>query len=115
MKNKGFTLVELIITIGLIAIVSVTIGVSLSGMLGRQDDRKVEEYETDIEEAACIYAEINDITSSTTVDINTLISEGLLNRDLNNPIDNKPVTEYGDDEVSINWDADGRRTCNYDI
>lgn len=36
MKNKGFTLVELIITITLIAIISVTIGVSMSGMLSRQ-------------------------------------------------------------------------------
>ena len=32
MKNKGFTLVELIITITLIAIISVTIGVSMSGI-----------------------------------------------------------------------------------
>ena len=38
MKNNGFTLVELIITITLIAIISVSIGVSISGMLSREKE-----------------------------------------------------------------------------
>ena len=113
MENKGFTLVELIITITLIAIISVTIGVSMSGMLSRQDEKRVEEYNNTIEEAACVYAEINNIMFSTTVEINTLIQEGLLSSDLNNPVENKPVAEYGSDKVNINW-SNGKRTCLYE-
>ena len=63
MKNNGFTLVELIITITLIAIISVTIGVSMTGMLGRQDEKEIEEYIKTIEEAACVFAEIDDPTT----------------------------------------------------
>lgn len=114
MKNRGFTLVELIITIALIAIISVTIGVSMSGLLSRQDERQLEEYISDIENAACVYAELNNIVTNSTVSIGTLISEGLLSTDLTNPQDNLSVSEYSSDTVSIVW-SNGRRTCNYTI
>ena len=114
MKNKGFTLVELIITITLIAIISVTIGVSMSGMLSRQEDNKLEEYITDIEEAACTYAELHDNSSNDTVKIDTLIQEGYLSTELTHPINEDSITNYANDEVEIVWE-DGKRSCNYEI
>ena len=114
MKNKGFTLVELIITITLIAIISVTIGVSMSGMLGRQEERQAEEYVNTIAEAACVYAEVNDITTSTSVKISDLISAGLLSSELTNPISDRPITDYNDNTVSITWN-NGEKSCSYTI
>ena len=94
MKNNGFTLVELIITITLIAIISVSIGVSINGMLSRQEEDQAEQYAKDIADAACVYAEVNDITTNSTVTINELISAGLLSKDLINPISDRPITDY---------------------
>lgn len=114
MKNKGFTLVELIITITLIAIISVTIGVSMTGMLGRQEEKEAEEYTSAIEEAACIYAELNDKTTTTTVTIKELIEAGLLSQELVNPVSNSPITTYNDNIVYINWN-NGEKTCEYTL
>lgn len=114
MKNKGFTLVELIITITLIAIISVSIGVSINGMLNRQEEEQAEEYAKKIADAACVYAEINDITTNYNVTIAELIAEGLLSNNLTNPVSDRIITEYNDNIVYIEWN-NGEKTCNYRI
>ena len=114
MKNKGFTLVELIITIALIAIITVTIGVSMSGMLSRQEERQIEEYVENIENAACVYAETHNMTNNSTVTIDALLIEGLLQSDLTNPKTNQPITEYRTDNVSITW-TNGEKKCEYTL
>ena len=114
MKNNGSTLVELIITITLIAIISVSIGVSINGMLSRQEEDQAEQYAKDIADAACVYAEVNDITTNSTVTINELISAGLLSKDLINPISDRPTTDYNDNEVTITW-SNNEKTCSYTV
>ena len=116
MKNKGFTLVELIVTVALLAIISVVIGVSMSGMLSRQDDKELKNYQKEIEKAACAYAEANNfkINENRSIDINTLISSGTLKKTINNPKSGKPITDYGTDEVKITWD-NGEKTCSYEM
>ena len=110
MKNKGFTLIELIVTITLIAIISVTIGVSVSGMLGRQDEKDAEDMKATIESAACVYVEVNNITGNTSVSLDELVKEGLLDKDLTNPLDNTTLSG----SVDITWN-NGEKTCNYDF
>ncbi len=113
MKNNGFTLVELIITITLIAIISVSIGVSISGMLSREKESQAEEYAKTIADAACVYAELNDITYTTDeVTIQDLLDAGLITKDLTNPLSDKEITEYASDTVLISWD-NGLKTCSY--
>ena len=113
MKNNGFTLVELIITITLIAIISVSIGVSISGMLSREKESQAEEYDKTIADAACVYAELNDITYTTDeVTIQDLLDAGLITKDLTNPLSDKEITEYASDKVLISWD-NGLKTCSY--
>ena len=108
MKNKGFTLIELIVTITLIAIISVTIGVSVSGMLGRQDEKDAEDMKATIESAACVYVEVNNIIGNTSVSLDELVKEGLLDKDLTNPLDNTTLSG----SVDITWD-NGEKTCTY--
>ena len=109
MKNKGFTLIELIITITLVAVISLSIGVSVSGMLSRQKEKQAEELKKTIEEAACVYSEVED-TSATSVTLKTLIEAGLLDKDLTNPITKNPLEE--NDKVEINW-YNFEKTCTY--
>lgn len=109
MKNKGFTLIELIITITLVAVISLSIGVSVSGMLSRQKEKQAEELKKTIEEAACVYSEVED-TSATSVTLKTLIEAGLLDKDLTNPITKIPLEE--NDKVEIIWD-NFEKICTY--
>ena len=111
MKNKGFTLIELIITITLVAVISLSIGVSVSGMLSRQKEKQAEELKKTIEEAACVYSEVED-TSATSVTLKTLIEAGLLDKDLTNPITKISLEE--NDKVEIIWD-NFEKTCTYNF
>ena len=113
MKSKGFTLIELIITIALIAVISVTVGVSLNGLLSRQKDKKIAEYKKEIEAAACTYAEINDITTDSEIGINLLIENGLLNKDLVNPNTDKSIEEEKTNKVTVEFDSEGIKKCTY--
>lgn len=116
MKNKGFTLVELIITITLIAIITVSIGVSVTGMLSRQKENQSEEFSKTISDAACVYAELNNITTSRNVKVELLIEAGLLSRDLTNPLNDESITmpKYLNSQVTIIWN-NGLKTCSYTI
>ena len=120
MKNKGFTLVELIITITLIAIISVSIGVSVTNMLSRQEEGQAEEFAKTISDAACVYVELYpdefEEKTEATVDINKLLEAGLLSRELTNPLNDESITlsKYTDSNVTITWD-NGLKTCSYEI
>lgn len=112
MKNRGFTLIEILVTIALLAAITVTVGVSMSGMLSRQDDKDMENYALEIAKAACVYAETHDITTNSTIKIKDLISAGLLKKTLTNPNTGKSITEYGEDEAKVTW-QDNEKKCEY--
>ena len=52
MNKKGFTLIEIIVVIALLAAISVTVGVSMTGLFGKEEDKKYNAYITEIENAA---------------------------------------------------------------
>lgn len=111
MKNKGFTLIELIVTITLLAIISITIGVSVSNMLANQKEKEAENMKETIEKAACVYVDtVNE--SLTEVSLKTLIDEGLIDKDLVNPITKESLDINS--KVNINI-VDNEKNCTYDF
>ena len=114
MKNKGFTLIETIVVITFLAGLSVTIGLSFSNMMDKQRENEQKDYEKTIEDAACMYAEKNNINGEYGVKIKTLIEEGLLNKNLINPKTKESVINYQENCIAIKYDKN-ERTCKYTL
>lgn len=112
MKKNGFTLIEILVVIVLLAAVSVTVGVSMNGISERNEEKEYNNYIEKIENAACLYAEVNNITSDTTVTIKRLLSESFLRNDLVNPKENKKITEYQDNIVNISY-VNNEKKCEF--
>lgn len=55
MKKNGYTLVELILTIGLLATASTIVIVNMVGLKGNQDQDRLKRFEDSIASAACAY------------------------------------------------------------
>lgn len=127
MKKNGFTLVEMLVVVGLIAIVSTSITLSMLSMYNNQKVTLANDEIENVENAACTYAEINELRSSctdqnnceTTVAITELISNGYLDKDIdldyyvqvlydNGEITNETVNTY----VTIKW-TDGLKSCSF--
>ena len=114
MKNKGFTLIETLVVITLLAGLSVTIGLSFSNMMDKQRENEQKDYEKTIEDAACMYAEKNNINGEYGVKVKTLIEEGLLNKNLINPKTKESVINYQENCIAIKYDKN-ERTCKYTL
>lgn len=85
MKNKGFTLIEMIITIALMSIIGIVLSVSLMGVLKNQDEKDYQDFIKIIEESACAYTSLSrvDCDSGCTVTGSTLVSEGMIDEEIN--------------------------------
>ena len=114
MEKKGFTLIETLVVITLLAGLSVTIGLSFSNMMDKQRENEQKDYEKTIEDAACMYAEKNNINGEYGVKVKTLIEEGLLNKNLINPKTKESVINYQENCIAIKYDKN-ERTCKYTL
>ena len=61
-KKNGFTLVELLITIGLLSLLGVLIANNMVSIQSKQLQSNYENYKKQIADAACLYIESKDIT-----------------------------------------------------
>ena len=109
MKKNGFTLIEILVVIALLAAVSVTVGVNMSGMNERQKEKQIKEYEKTLENAACVYAETNNITKNSEVTVSSLINAGLISKTLKNPETNENVSNDGNKVILINWENNEKK------
>lgn len=103
-RNRGFTLVELIVIIALLAIISTIFAVNMVQTLNKNKERDYEEFLNHIKSAANAYVTIDnsvisglyDGESSAEITIGTLIDEGYLRYDVENPETGEIVS---DDEI----------------
>ena len=126
MNKKGFTLTELLVTIGILAIMSLVVGVNMTSIL-RSTDKKEEKFNVEqIEKAACVFASssvrtlehpdldddskhytkdyTNCDTSECTIKVADLELAGLISKDMSKDRKDKTVT------VSY---TDNQKKCTY--
>lgn len=109
MKKNGFTLIEILVVIVLLAAVSVTVGVNMSGMAERQKEKQIKTYKETLEKAACVYAETNNILTDSEVTIKNLIDAGLVSKNLKNPETNDTVSKDENNSVLIKWENNEKK------
>ncbi len=97
-KRKGFTLVEMLAVIVLIAVLSVVAVSTYRGISESSKQKSLEAKISQIETAAEKWARENNITNSTNISVNNLVVEGYLSADeagtdglavIKNPVDGK--------------------------
>lgn len=121
MEKNGFTLIELIVTIGLMVLMGILIASNLSSVFSHQEDENFNEFKGRLEDAACIYIDLSDPEikakkssckqSACYVNTYTLILNGLLDEDEKNPNTNTTIT--GSERIKIEY-IDGEKTCTYE-
>ena len=137
MNNKGFTLIEIIAVIGLLALVATMVGSSLISMNQKQNQKNYDNYKETIANAGCLYFEgkknkmyssyadaVTDnperkversycIDSRHTcyISVGTLIDNGFIAEDMIDPTTQVRVKR---DEVAVVQYSKGRKTCCYE-
>jgi prepilin-type N-terminal cleavage/methylation domain-containing protein len=124
MENKGFTLIELIVTITILVIVGLVISSNITGLFSEQEDKEYEEFKDKITSAACMYVETAwDSTTRSeckrnnncTVHINELIARGYIDEDLKDPSTDEFVSANASNyDVEVTW-SDNVKTCKLNI
>ena len=119
MKREGFTLVELIVTISIMALIGLMISTNMLGLLSDEEDKDYAAFVEKIEEAACVYVETvfsdtqrsNCRTNSCTISIDQLISKGYIADDLKDPSNGEKVVDNKDKyKVKVSW-INNVKTC----
>ena len=114
MKNKkGFTLIELVMAIGLLGFFAITIGISLNRTFKAQKAREQKEYTEKVISSANLYvsnnAEIlNDLSTVkgyVIIKASDLISNGYLSENTINPSTKERISK--DTEIKVSYDANG--------
>ncbi|MDD2208721.1 MAG: prepilin-type N-terminal cleavage/methylation domain-containing protein [Bacilli bacterium] len=118
-KIKGFSLVELIIAIALLASIGLLIGLNFNKIFNKEEKGSYEEYVNNIKSAADLYlssnnsllTELNTNKGYIIITIKQIKEAGLLSSDLINPTTKEPVLD--DELVTVSLDANGLYKFTY--
>jgi prepilin-type N-terminal cleavage/methylation domain-containing protein len=125
MNNKGFTLVELMVTLILIALMATIVLVNMNGLQTKEEDQTYQVYKSKIESSACSYIDLENNSylrdacmnaqDGCNFSLTKLIEEGLIDGDTKDTYTNKTANEEGNAiYVNIKWvDNNGykEKTC----
>ena len=119
MKKNGFTLIEMIATIVLLAAMATVILVSMTGVKNNEDESSIKDFKEKVEEAACTYIDLAIQTnfrnkckegiyseSQCRISLSTLIRDdiALLDPETVDPSNNKKLRDEKDNiYVQIKW------------
>lgn len=116
MKNKGFTLIEMLVVIALVAIIGTFVGVGVVNMLDKQKSDSIQNYKDTVCNAALAYVELSGFkdncksTSECSISISDLIKAGILSGDLSDGNGKKATSDKN--AVTVTW-SNGEKTCKY--
>ena len=108
LNKNGFTLVEILVTIGLLALIGIGIGVSLNKVLKNQEENSYESFIEKIKSSTLLYSSnsaqiVNDLEYDygyKLISMNDLINEGYIRGNLKNPNTNEVIKDFSQvDEV----------------
>lgn len=114
-NKKGFTLVELIITIGLMALIGIVIATNMSGLFSKQNDEEYEAFKKKMEDSACMYVELYNKeackVAGCTISVEQLIKVGYIEDTLKDPSTGEFITKDKEKyQVKVSW-KDNVKTC----
>ena len=118
MKNKnGFTLIELIVVVAIMALLGTVITVSLTNTLQQANQDDCDKFVREIEDAACVYSQLSDKkvicnrTDCAPIKLSILVSEGMIESEVDVCTGQSIDLEQ---TVTITWDAEtGEKKCEY--
>ena len=101
MNKKGFTLVEVIVSLALLSLIGVAVGISLNKIFKNQEVKNYDEYVEKIKSSAILYAnntvdimnELNSNYSYKILKIGDLVNKGYINKNLKNPETKEKLNE----------------------
>lgn len=114
MNKKGFTLVEVLVTIVLISIISTIATISYSSILKQQNQKINEHTVKKIEDAALVYCTKNNCTSVTVEQLvkdNLLSKSNLVNQITKKQICNTAVVIINVSGYEATFDLDNATSC----
>ena len=119
MRNKkGFTLVEILVSIGLLALLGSVIAISLNRVFKDNNIKNYNEYVEKIKSSAMLYVNntvdiINDLNDSSfkIITIGNLIDNGYLKDNIINPDTNKKIDK--NEKIKVSYDSDHELIVEY--
>ena len=119
MNRKGFTLIEIIVSVGLLALIGVAVGISLNKTFKNQEKMNYQEYVDKVKSAALLYAnnsteitnELNSNASFKILKVGELINNGYINESLENPETKAKIKD--DEEVKIYYNENNELVVEY--
>lgn len=120
MNKKGYTLVELIAVVVIIALISIIVILNFDTIIGKSNNKKDKAFKDDLEKAACVFIDLkaNAVfkqscypSKTCTVRVSQLISAGLITDEYTDPATNKAIDPQL--SVVVSWDDNGTKTCTF--
>ncbi len=119
MKKNGFTLVELLVCILLLGVITTSVTLGIIKSMNAQKEEQYSIYKETIENAACTYAETNNLRDErcldksncqiTDIPVENIVGAGLLDENLENPNDS---TKSLTGDIVIEW-KENEKICTY--
>ena len=118
MKKKGFTLVEILVSIGLLALLGSVIAISLNRVFKDNNKKHYNEYVEKIKSSAMLFVNntvdiINDLNDNSfkIITIGDLIDNGYVNDSLVNPNTDEKVGK--EEKIQVSYDSDHELIVTY--
>lgn len=116
MKNRGFTLIEILVVIAVIGVIGTIVTVSVSDVLDETKQKRCDEFVRKIEDSACAYSSLTNKSIVCTrancnpISLNTLIIEGYIT-ETQDACTGRTID--GSKTISISWNSSGEKKCTY--